>query len=141
MSEGREGNAIGRRIVRLRKAGRLTQGQLALAAGVDRSWLSLVETGAIADPGGQRLDKVARKLGVTSHFLLTGDTSAEPDPSDVQRGAAIERIRALFLQESQARVLHAEQLLRVWLHPHPRERVPGEAEDAADEERGREDDR
>src|SRR5690242_18058730 len=71
---------VGNRIRELRKQRGLTQGQIAAFAGVTRGWLSLVESGDTPNPGGERLDRVARILGVSSRYLLTGTDEPEPEP-------------------------------------------------------------
>ncbi len=75
--------ALGDRILSLRNQREWTQGQLALKAGVKRSWLSLVESGERERPNGEMLAMVARALGVTSDYLLTGRSEGD-DPEKEQ---------------------------------------------------------
>ncbi len=65
--------AIGRRVVGLREARHWGQADLAREAGVNRSWLSMVEIGDIRMPGGERLQRLASALGVSPDYLLHGD--------------------------------------------------------------------
>jgi len=71
--------ALGTRIRELRERRDWTQGQLATYARVGRSWLSLVESGDRAHPNAPDLLRVARALGVSLEYLLTGD-GASHDP-------------------------------------------------------------
>lgn len=63
----------GNRIRSLRQSRGWAQKRLAHEAGVPRPWLSLVETGDIEIPGSDRLNDVAKALGVDSDYLLTGE--------------------------------------------------------------------
>lgn len=81
------GSAIGDRIVSLRR-GKYTQGQLAEYADVGRSWLSQVETGDIPDPGAIRLYRVARLLGVSLDYLVSGAEAEDGVPVYVEPAKA-----------------------------------------------------
>lgn len=73
------GDSLGERLKLLREARGWTQGQLAEYAGVTRSWLSNVESGEIDNPRADLLLRVARRLGVTIEFLITGDPPGGED--------------------------------------------------------------
>lgn len=83
------GSPLGDRVRHLRELRDLTQGQVEEYTGLGRSWLSLVEAGDIKNPGGLRLDKLARFYGVSTHHLLTG----EPDGETPNRLIRLEQLR------------------------------------------------
>lgn len=80
---------LGQRIVRLRAERGWTQGQLAAYARVKRSWLSLVESGDRERPNADDLVRVARALGTTVEYLVTGQTEdVEPEKEAILRRLA-----------------------------------------------------
>lgn len=74
---------VGDRLRALRAENEMTQGQLAYRAGVTRAWVSLVESGGIDSPAGDKLERVATVLGKTSRYLLTGRDEAPPADPDL----------------------------------------------------------
>jgi len=65
----------------------MTQGQLAIRARVDRSWVSLLERGGIDEPGSDKLSRIGRVFGKTADYLLSGRGNGDPDPRlDAQLG-------------------------------------------------------
>lgn len=68
---------IGERIKKLREAAGLTQQALAEAAGYeDKASLSMIENGKSGVPQ-KKLPLIAQALGVTTHYLKTGEESPE----------------------------------------------------------------
>lgn len=67
-----EPTAVGLRLKLTRQSLGWSQRLLARQSGVDRGWISLVETGEIAQPGNDRLEQVARALRVTTDYLWHG---------------------------------------------------------------------
>lgn len=59
----------GRGIRILRAVGNLTQKQLAASAGLDASYVSMIEQGN-RQPGQRALGKLAKVFGVPVHFLM-----------------------------------------------------------------------
>ena len=74
------GTPLGDRIRALREREGWTQAQLAAFAGVTRGWLSLVEAGDRKNPQGDLLAKVARCLGVSVEYLITGSEPRAAGP-------------------------------------------------------------
>lgn len=79
---------IGRRIARRRLDQKLTQGQLAANARVDRTWLSKIERGIIREVGIAKLERVAKQLNTTVEVILHGEGQASDE-----RTALIQEIR------------------------------------------------
>ena len=68
---------VGERIKKLREAAGLTQQALAEAAGYeDKASLSMIESGKSGVPK-KKLPLIAKALGVTTHYLETGEESPE----------------------------------------------------------------
>lgn len=65
-----EGMTLGQLVRHLRDQRGLTQGQLAIYAKVERSWLSVVEIDRVKQPGRDRLERLARVLDVPAETLL-----------------------------------------------------------------------
>jgi transcriptional regulator with XRE-family HTH domain len=63
---------LGARVRQLRAERNLSQKELAVAARVSRSWLSMVESGDTPSPAADKLDRVATALGTTTAYLITG---------------------------------------------------------------------
>ncbi len=64
---------IGKRIRILRLERGLTQGDIEAATGVSRSHLSKIESGKVANPGLDTLEKIAKALKVSISFLFHFD--------------------------------------------------------------------
>jgi transcriptional regulator with XRE-family HTH domain len=84
---------VGNRIRSLRDDRGWSQKQLAYEARVPRPWLSLVETGDIERPSADRVEQLARALGVTSRYILSGAREAEVDLEDIRFQAREPRIK------------------------------------------------
>lgn len=69
---------VGQRIRALRERNEWTQEELAEKAKVGRSWLSLAETGGRQRPNGEYLERVARVLGSSVRYLMTGIEDDSP---------------------------------------------------------------
>ena len=67
--------SFGQRVRQARKAARLTQAQLALVIGVAKDTLSRYERGDI-QPAANKVADITRALGVSGHWLLTGEGEA-----------------------------------------------------------------
>lgn len=64
---------IGKRIKILRLERSLTQGDIEEATGVSRSHISKIESGKIANPGLDTLERIAKALKVSISFLFHFD--------------------------------------------------------------------
>jgi phage repressor protein C with HTH and peptisase S24 domain len=62
----------GERLRSERIAAKLTQQQLADEAGVSKQAISQIETGGTKNPEAATISPVCRRLGITTHWLLTG---------------------------------------------------------------------
>lgn len=76
---------VGARIKQLREDRGWTQGQLAVVAKVSRGWISVVETGGSDNPRADYVDAVARALGTSVHYLVTGEHDAADPSADARR--------------------------------------------------------
>jgi len=72
--------ALGEKIKELREAKGWTQGQLAIRADVERSYISVLEIGRVGKPSAEKLLKLARALGVPADTLyaVAGYTQRQP---------------------------------------------------------------
>ena len=61
---------VGEIIRELRKAKGLSLGQVALRSGLDRTYISRIESGKIASPSHKTLEKITRGLNVTAAELF-----------------------------------------------------------------------
>jgi transcriptional regulator with XRE-family HTH domain len=73
-----DAQAIGQRVRNLRKQQQLSLSELAVRAGVSKSYLSTVENGSGSRPGAAVLHKVALALGVTLGDLLGRSVNLNP---------------------------------------------------------------
>lgn len=87
----------------LRKRKALTQGQLALYAHVDQSYISQIENGHVESVGGDILVRLASHLGTTTDYLLGLTQNPSPTEADLQ------------LTELEYRILQLFRLLPTWL--------------------------
>lgn len=97
---------LGERLVALRRAAGLSQGDVSRRTGIAQQYLSLLETGKNDNLGGAHALRLARALGTTADYLLGGD---DPD----QRAAAPARgwngaDRRAALRETYRALLHQE---------------------------------
>lgn len=72
---------VGRRVAETRKDRGWNQKDLAARADVDASYISKVESGRIAAPSGEQIERLALALGVSVDELLRGK-SAPPTPDE-----------------------------------------------------------
>ena len=75
-------DTLGNHIKRARKSRSLTAEAVANLAGVDRTWLSKLENGRLAEAG---IQKISRVLGVLGLELRIADASPLPTLMDLQR--------------------------------------------------------
>lgn len=80
---------MGSKIKAARKAANITQSALAEVAGVSRNAVSQWENGETY-PTNDKLERIARKLGVPVHYLLGEESAGEVNYSDLK--TAIETI-------------------------------------------------
>lgn len=71
--ERKLGAPIGERIVRARKAVQLTQVELAQQTEIPQGTISRYEVGGFDEIGALKLLRLARALGVSMEWLLTGE--------------------------------------------------------------------
>ena len=67
-------NAVGRRIERTRLKTGISQREVARLTGYSAAYISRVESGE-RSPSIKSVRAIAKALGTTEHYLLTGDTS------------------------------------------------------------------
>ncbi len=80
-------------VERLRKArglAGLTGSELGTLAGLSKGTVSMIESGNREDPSGSTVAALARVLGVSADWLLSG---TEPEPSEEQVKAAVAAAR------------------------------------------------
>lgn len=70
-------DTIGDRLRSTRLAAGLTQGALGSDAGVSKQAISAIESGATKNPEAKTLEPIARRLGVSQRWLLTGRGGSE----------------------------------------------------------------
>lgn len=120
-------SAIGYRIRSLRSQRGWSQRELAEQARVGRSWLSQVESGDIPDPGGARLDRIARAFGVTVAFVLTGETPIQ----SAEKGSLLAQLGRYSAQQLE-QLVHVAHV--IFLEEQPQEPAEQEAgRDSQDE--------
>jgi transcriptional regulator with XRE-family HTH domain len=103
---------VGERIKKRRAELTWTQDQLAQKAGISKSFLSDLENGK-RSVGAENLLDIARALGVSIDFLMTGEASKDqpaevPIPASLARFAAEEGLsfrQTLMLLEMQQQIL------------------------------------
>lgn len=106
----------------LRRTRGLTQAELAARAGVDRSYVSLLERGQRWNPSREVLTALARVLEVPLDAFLAetaAPSAAQPGPADAELELLFATVRRL--PESDRRCL--KQLLRVGLELVRRRRL------------------
>lgn len=78
---------LAERLLVLRGEARLSRRELAERADVSHAYIGMLERGEIANPGGPRLDRVARALGWADyHAMLSSTETVAPRP-DAEREA------------------------------------------------------
>ena len=87
---------LGSRLYHARVRANLTQKEMAKAIGVGVEAYSRWESGKVARPKQHLLKKAAKKLGVSTTWLLTGEDSLNTDALDELRG----ELRAMSAQLS-----------------------------------------
>ncbi|WP_223621195.1 helix-turn-helix transcriptional regulator [Lysobacter sp. ESA13C] len=99
---------IGHRLKNRRKAAGLTQGELGAAAGVSKQAISAIESGATQSPEAKTVEPIARRLGVSTRWLLTGRGDPnETDAPSAQDGSPISQSQRLTIR----RVMDAAQVV------------------------------
>ena len=111
---------LGKTIRLLRIEQNMSQSQLAQAAGVARSYVSMIESGARTNIGTQTLERIAAELGLPAGAILSrvgvAFSSLEPLELSLEARRLAERIdalppgaheRAITLVDSVVRGLHA----------------------------------
>lgn len=78
------------RLKQARTMAGLTGSELGKLAGLSGGVVSMIESGNRKDPSGSTVAALARVLGVTADWLLTG---SEPDPTEEQVKAAVTAAR------------------------------------------------
>ena len=103
---------VGERIKKRRQELEWTQDQLALKAGISKSFLSDLENGK-RSVGAENLLDIARALGVSLDYLMTGEASQDqktevPIPATLARFAAEEGLsfrQTLMLLDMQKQIV------------------------------------
>ena len=75
---------LGRRIGALRRERGLSQAQLAARLGISASAMGMYEQGR-REPSAEMLVALARQLGVTTDYLLTGEITTQMDQESYAR--------------------------------------------------------
>lgn len=81
MAETGAGAQVGARIRAERARLGWSQQQLAIQARVERTWIASLEAGNTEDPGAARMLAIAKAMGLTVEYLMTG-ASKEPGESE-----------------------------------------------------------
>lgn len=102
--------SLGARIRGLREAKGLRQVDLAEKVGLKGQGLYRIEVGDVENPRLEVLASLARELGVTTDFLITGEAAAESEDS-VRRPSCPERV------EPAADAQRFERFERPGIHP------------------------
>ncbi len=125
--------AMAERAARLRSVAKLSQGQVEQASNgaVGRSWLSRFEKGAYEDPGYQVISALARVLGTTAAYLVTGER--DPEVPSEEAEAILAEIRDWSKSQREAAVRVVQAL------PEGHRRRLGLRERAAEERRAAKD--
>jgi transcriptional regulator with XRE-family HTH domain len=100
-------NPVGDRVRLLREDKKMSQAQLAIAANVDRSWISMLETKGMQEYGAKKLAAVARVFGVTVEELLYGTKAGTDDLTLIAMARRIQRY-------GKSRMAWVEQTLDSW---------------------------
>lgn len=101
---------IGARLKQARIEAGLSQEQAGKVAGVSKQSISLIESGRTADPKVSTLEPLARRLGVSIQWLMTGKGQPRSDSSSSGNSTVTESSQLAGLA-SQAGGLNAEILL------------------------------
>ena len=112
--------SLGVVIQSLREDRGLTQGQLATYAGLSRSYLSLIESGQRESIAAEILVKIARRLGVTSEYLLERADLIPVCEEKDGIGNLLEQVNALARSDE---IVHDILLVLVELTPERRRYV------------------
>lgn len=102
------------RIAQLRKARRLSQAELAKAAGVSQGTISAYEHGA-KEPGASVVARLAKALGVSADELLgvkPGKPVSEMDPETRKLWKRLKKLRTLSYRDQRAVVRVLELMVR-----------------------------
>lgn len=79
----REPSDLGCRVAKLRRAAKLSARELSLAIGASHGVVAQLECGTITDLRSSFIPRLAKALGTTSDYLLTGEGS-EPTPEQTR---------------------------------------------------------
>lgn len=96
-------NTIGSRIRRVRKEKKLTQAQLASMVGISQSTLAELESGESKMPSSETLMGLAKQLGISQAWIMTGKDGEIEALSDedhafltLAKGLRAEQRRAVY---------------------------------------------
>lgn len=105
------------RLIRARKAARMTQEALETVSGVKRSLIAAYEKGAVVEANADKLQRLARALNVSIEYLLTGDGDAAPaEPIRITDAPALRGLDARSVIRDVLKRLRAlERGLEDWL--------------------------
>jgi transcriptional regulator with XRE-family HTH domain len=92
LSAFRRGGSLGQVLVEYRRAGRITQQQLADLLGFDRTYISMIETGRRAVADHSTLAHVARTLAIPPHLLGLAAADDADFASMLEFGHAVIRL-------------------------------------------------
>jgi transcriptional regulator with XRE-family HTH domain len=70
---------VGQRLLQQRQLRKMTQTELAKAAGVSQGLIARIERGQVKDPAGSVILRLAKALGITADWLVG---MYEDDPDD-----------------------------------------------------------
>lgn len=104
---------LGLAIRTLRKRQSLTQGQLALYADIDRSYVSQIENGYVNSVGSEILSRLAQRLNTTTDYLLGLTASPWPpgNPGPTEQESHLLRIFRSLHEDQRGMVLAYSQWL------------------------------
>lgn len=90
---------LAQRLHDTRKLADVPGADLGTWAGLSKGTVSMIESGNRADPSGSTVEKLARALGVSTDYLLSGKGAA---PSKKQVVAAVAAAKAAWEKENAA---------------------------------------
>lgn len=126
---------LGQAVRTLRKRRGLTQGQLAIYAQVDQSYISQIENDHVESVGGEILRRLAERLGTTADYLLGMTPNwRRPEhtttPQTELEWQLLDKFRDLSLEEQRYIIAQLDLALDIFSRPAYRI-IDGEDDDEA----------
>jgi len=90
MTKRAQSNQVGERIQKLRERAELSARELCRLAAISEGHVALIESGHVRHVGGDTVLKIARVLGTSADWLLSGE-GREPSDSAIRSAVAAAR--------------------------------------------------